>query len=175
VVQLGEAAVELLAKPPPDQARRRRVDRQLGKPVEQVDLAPVAPAGDHLVHLALDRLGVAAHVGVTQRLVAQHLPPALGGRIKHDALAEDRRHERIGGGLVQVLILGPKEDLVGLRTAEQHHLLVGQRELADVAALVAHPLHEANRVSPQLLEVTVGLVAARHPGRLVQCALTSHW
>jgi hypothetical protein len=44
VVQLGEAAVELLAEPSPDQARRRRVDRQLGEPVEQVDLATVAPA-----------------------------------------------------------------------------------------------------------------------------------
>nr|WP_287378790.1 hypothetical protein [Candidatus Microthrix sp.] len=150
VVQLGESAVELLAKPSPDQARRRRVDRQFGEPVEQVDLATVAPAGDHLVHLALDRLGVAAHVGVTQRLVAQHLPSPLGGRIEHDALAKDRRHERVGGGLVEVLVLGPEEDLVGLRTAEQHDLLVGQRELADVAALVAHPLHQSNRVAPQL-------------------------
>ena len=45
VVQVGEAAVELLAEALADEAGRRRVDRQLGEPVEQVDLAAVRRAG----------------------------------------------------------------------------------------------------------------------------------
>ena len=44
VVKLREPAVELVAEPLADQACRRRVDRELGEPVEKVDRARVAPA-----------------------------------------------------------------------------------------------------------------------------------
>jgi hypothetical protein len=55
-------------------------------------------------------------------------------RVEHHALAEDRRHEGVGGSLVEVLLLGPEEELVGLGAGQQDDVAVGQTELADVAA-----------------------------------------
>jgi hypothetical protein len=75
---VGEAAVELLAEALADEAGRRRVDRQLGEPVEQVDVASVGRLGDHPLDLGRDRLGVAAHELVAQGLVVEGLAPLLG-------------------------------------------------------------------------------------------------
>ena len=114
--------------------------------------------------------GVAPHELVAQRLVVEHLPPALGGGVEDHTLAEDRGHERIGLGLVEGLFGGPEEELVGLGAGEQHHVAIGQPELAHIAALVAHPAHEADGVAPELLEVPVLALAPRHLGRLAQLA-----
>ena len=43
-------------------------------------------------------------------------------------------------------------------------MLVGQPEPADVAALVADAVHQADRVGAQLLEVAVLVLAAGYPG-----------
>ena len=104
---------------------------------------------------------MALHLLAAQRRVVQHLLAALGAGVEHHALAEDRRHERVGLGLVEVLVGGPEEELVGLGAGEQDDVLVGQLEPADVAALLADPLHQADRVGAQLLEVAVLFLAAR--------------
>ena len=80
--QLGR---QLLAERLPDQARARRVDRELGEEVEQIDLAPLAPARDRALGLRRDHLGVAAHHLVAQRLVAQRLLALLGRRVEDHA------------------------------------------------------------------------------------------
>src|ERR1700722_12530753 len=61
VVEPGEAAVELAAEARADEAGRGCVDRQLGEPLQQVDLTLVVPPGHHLLHLARDGGGVPAH------------------------------------------------------------------------------------------------------------------
>src|SRR5437763_14366712 len=61
VVEVGEATVELGAELATDQAGRGRVDRELGKPVEEVELAGLAPETDHALDLVGDGGGVAAH------------------------------------------------------------------------------------------------------------------
>ena len=175
VEQLGDVHVELLAEALPDQARGRRVDEQLGGPVEQVDLALVVPVGDHALDLGGDRRGVAPHELVAQRLVVQRPSALLGARVEHHALAEHRRHERVGLGLVQLLVAGAEEDLVGLGAGEQHHVLVGQAELADVAALGAHALHQPDRVGAQLLEVAGAAVVAGDLGRVGDGGHVSPW
>ena len=110
--------------------------------------------------------GVAAHELVTEGLVVEHLPPALGRRVEDDPLAEDRGHERVGLRLVEDLLRGPEEELVGFGSGEQHHILLAEPEDPDVAALVPDPLHQCDRVDPELLEVAVLLFAARDPRRL---------
>ena len=62
---------------------------------------------------ALDGGGVALHLLAAQRGVVQHLLAALRAGVEHHALAEDRRHERVRLGLVQILVGGPEEELVG--------------------------------------------------------------
>ena len=151
--------VELLAELQADQARRGGVDGQLGEEVEQVDLAFVAPVGDHLLDFALDGGGVALHLLAAQRRVVQHLLAPLGAGVEHHALAEDRRHERVGLGLVEILVGGPEEELVGLGAREQDDVFVDELEPADVAAFVADALHQSDRVGPELLEVAVLLLA----------------
>ena len=96
-----------------------------------------------LLDLVGDGGGVAAHELVPQRLVVEHLAAALGRRVEDHALAEDRRHERVGLGLVELLLGRPEEELVGVGPGQQHHVAVGQPELADVAALGPHPLPSA--------------------------------
>ena len=96
--------------------------------------------------LVRDGGGVAPHELVAQGLVVEHLAPALGRRVEDHAFAEDRRHEGVGLGLVEHLLGGPEEQLVGLGPGEQHHVAVGQPELPDVAALVADPAHEPDGV-----------------------------
>ena len=58
---------------------------------------------------------------------------------------------------------GPEEELVGLRTGQEHHLLAGQLEDADVAALLADPLHQPDRVGAELFEVAVLFFPAGYP------------
>ena len=109
---------------------------------------------------------MAAHELVPQRLVVEHLAPALGRGVEDHALAEDGRHERVGLGLVEQLLGGPEEPFVGLGPGEQDHVLVGQPELAHVAALGPGPAHEPDGVAPQLLQMAVLVLAARDLGRL---------
>ena len=113
VVVMREPGVQLIAELQPDQAGGRGVDGQLGEEVEQVDLAFVAPVGDHLLDFALDGGRVALHLLTAQRRVVQHLLAALGAGVEDHALAEDRRHERIRLGLVEILVGRTEEELVG--------------------------------------------------------------
>ena len=94
-------------------------------PTGRVDQRPTMA-----VDLVGDGRGVAAHELVAQGLVVEHLAPALGRRVEDHALAEDRRHERVGLGLVERLLGGPEEELVGLGPGEQDHVAIGQPELA---------------------------------------------
>ena len=106
----------------------------------------------------LDRGRVAAHHVAAQRLVLQHLLALLGRGVEDDALAEDRRHEGVRRGLVERRVRRPEELLVGLRAGDQHDVAVGEPEPADVAALLAHPLEQADRVDAHLGEVAVAVV-----------------
>ena len=63
---------------------------------------------------ARDHLGVAAHQLVAQRLVAERLLALLGRRVEDHAAAEDRRHERIRRGLVELLVGRAEERLLRL-------------------------------------------------------------
>ena len=153
VEQVRIGHVEFLAELVSDQARRGGVDEQLGEPVEQVDLSLVVPLLDHPGHLGRDRLRVAAHELVAQRLVVEHPAAFLGSGVEDHSLTEHGGHEGIRRCLVELLVRGAEEHLVGLGTGEQHDVLVGKSELADVAALRAHPAHEADRIRAQLLEV----------------------
>ena len=126
------------------------------------------------LHLVGDGGGVAPHELVPQRLVVEHLPTALREGVEDHALAEDGGHERVGLGLVEHLLGGPEEELVGLGPAQQHHVPVGQAELPDVAALGPDPGHEADRVDPQLLEVAVLAASPRDPGRLAKSDIGRH-
>src|SRR3954469_1148994 len=158
VVVLGERRVQLLTERFADQAGGGRVDRQLGEPVEQVDLPLVAPGGDHPPDLVLDGLRVAAHHVAAQRLVLQHLLALLGRGVEHHPLAEDRRHERVRRRLVERRVRRPEELLVGPGSGDQHYVAVAQPEPADLAALRTQPFEQADRVDPHLREVAVPVV-----------------
>ena len=83
-------------------------------------ISPSSPQfGDHLAHFVLDGGGVALHVLAAQCGVVQHLGAPLGAGVEHHALAEDRRHERVGLGLVEILVGGAEEELVGLGARQQ--------------------------------------------------------
>ncbi len=112
------------------------------------------------VDLVRDRGGVAPHELVAQGLVVEHLAPALGRRVEDHPFSEDRRHEGIGLGLVELFLGGTEEQLVGFGPGEQHDVAVGQPELADVAALLACPPHEPDGIGAQLVEVPVLSLAA---------------
>ena len=133
-------------------------------------ISPSSPqAGHHLLHLVGDGGGVAAHELVPQGLVVQHLAPALRRRVEDDALAEDRRHEGVGLGLVEQLLGGPEEELVGVGPGEQHDVALGRCGTRPTSPHSARTrAHERDRVDAQLVEVPVLAVAARHPGRLAQ-------
>ena len=161
VVVLRESIVELLAELQPDQTGRRGVDGQLGEEVEQFDLALVAPVGDDLLDFVLDGCRMALHLLTAQRRVVQHLLAPLGAGVEHHALAEDRGHERVGLGLVEILVGGPEEELVGFGAGQEHDVLVDQLEPADVAAFVPDALHQPDGVGTELLEVAVLLLATR--------------
>ena len=106
-------------------------------------ISPSSPQfGDHPPHFALDRRGVALHVLAAQRGVVQHLLAPLRAGVEHHTLAEDRRHEGIRLGLVEILVGGTEEELVGFGAGQQDDVLVGQLEPAHVPALVAGPLHQ---------------------------------
>ena len=164
VVVVREPAVELFAELQPDQAGRRGVDGQLGEEVEQFDLAFVAPVGDHLLDFALDGGRMALHLFTAQRRVVQHLLAAFGAGVEHHALPEDRRHERVGLGLIELGVRRAEEELVRLGAGQQDDVLVDQLEPADVAALVADALHQPDRIGAELLEVSVFFFAAGNPG-----------
>ena len=169
VVVPRERGVELFAEGLPDQARRGRVDGQLGEPVEEVDLPLVSPVGDHPVDLVLDRGRMASHHVAAQRLVLQHLLALLGRGVEDHALAEDRRHEGVRRCLVEGRVGCAEELLVGLRTRHEHDVLVGQPEPADLTALGPEPFEQADRVDPHLRQVTMAVV--RHGVRHLADAL----
>ncbi len=169
LLELVEDAVvlgrELLAKFGPDQARARGVEGELGEEVEQVDLPRVAQLLHHAAGLVGDRLGVTAHHLVAQRLVLHRLPTLLGVAVEEHTAPEHRRHEGIGGGLVELLLVGPEEGLLGPLTGEQHHPVAGEVHLADLAALAAHAREQLDRVLAQLEQVTEQRQVAREHGR----------
>ena len=138
----------------------------------------MVPDSDQLPTMAStsprDRRRMAPHELVAQRLVVEHLPPALGGGVEDDPLAEDGRHERVGLGLVERLLGGPEEELVGLGPGEQHDVAAGQPELADVAALGAGPPHEPDGVAPKLVQMSVLVLAPRDLRRLAQFDVRGH-
>ena len=164
VVVLGEPVVELFAELEPDQARRGGIDRQLGEEVEQFDLAFVTPVGDHLLDFALDGGRMALHLLTAQRGVVQHLLAPLWACVEHHTFAEDRRHERIGLGLVEILVGRPEEEFIGLRAGQQDHVFVDQLEPTDVPALIADALHQPDRIGAELLEMSVLFLATGNPG-----------
>ena len=164
MVVLGEATVELLAELQSDQAGGRGVDRQLGEEVEEFDLAFVAPVGDDLLDLVLDGGRVALHLLAAQCGVVQHLRSPFGVGVEHHTLAEDRRHERVRLGLIEVAVGGAEEELVGLRAGQHDDLLVDQLEPADVAAFLADAVHQPDRIGAELLEVAVLFFATGDPG-----------
>ncbi len=113
-----------------------------------------------LCDFVLDGGGVTLHVLATQRGVVQHLAAPLRAGVEHHTLAEDRRHEGVRRGLVEILVGGTEEELVRVGAGEQDDVLVGQLEPADVTALVADPLHQPDRVGAELLEMAVFFFAA---------------
>ena len=162
MVVVRETTVELLAELQPDETRRRGVDGQLGEEVQQLDLAFVAPVGDDLLDLALDGGGMTLHLLTAQRRVVQHLGTPLGAGVEHHALTEDRRHERVGLGLVEIGVRRTEEELVGLGARQQDDVLVDELEPADVAAFVTDPLHQPDGIGPELFEVAVLFFATRY-------------
>ena len=102
------------------------------------------------------------HVIAAQRAVVQHLFTTFGIGVEHDALAEDRSHERVGGTLIEVLVRRLEEELVHFRTGQQDNVSAHQLEGADVAAFVAHTLHERDGIDTQFLEMAVFVLAARY-------------
>ncbi len=84
-----------------------------------------------------------AHELVPECLVVEHLAPPLGRCVEDHPLAEDGGHEGIRLGLVEHLLGGPEEVLVGLCPGQQDDLAVGHLEQPDVTALGPHPSHEA--------------------------------
>jgi hypothetical protein len=159
VIELGEPAIEVGPELPADEAGRRCVDRELGEPVEEIDLTAGSGRVDHPLDLVRDRGGVAAHELVVQGLIVQRLPPLLRRCIEHDAGSEDRLHERIRLGLIQQLLGGPEEGLVGLRSAHEHDVPVAELELPDGAAFVADAPHEPDGIEPELVEMALRCVA----------------
>ena len=169
LLELVEDAVvlrgELLAELTPDQARARGVERELGEEVEQIDLAALADAVHHAARLRRDRLRVRAHHLVAQRLVAHRLAALLGRAVEHHAAAEDRRHERIGCGLVVLLLLGAEERLLRGLAREQHDARAGPVHLADLAALVAHAPEQLDRAAAQVEQMAEQRQSAGEPRR----------
>ena len=105
---------------------------------------------------------MALHLLAAQGRVVQHLLAPLGAGVEHHALAEDRRHERIGLGLVEILVGGTEEELVGVGARQEDDVLVDQLEPSDVAAFVPDALHQPDRVGAELLEMAVLFLATRY-------------
>ena len=70
--------------------------------------------------------------------------------------------------LIQLILGGPEEHLVGLRARQQHDRPIGQAELAHAAALRADSTHKADGITAQLLEMTRGSLPTRDPRWLAQ-------
>src|SRR5262249_28243288 len=98
---------------------------------------------------------------------AERLLALLRAGVEHDALAEDRRHERIRRGLVELLVGGAEERLLRLLAREHDDALAREPELADLAALVAHALEQLERRAPHLEQVAEERHAAREARRLL--------
>src|SRR6202034_733719 len=84
--------------------------------------------------------------------------------VEHHSLTKDRGHERVRPGLVEVLVRGAEEELVGVRPGQQDDRPPGQVEPAHVAALIPHPAHESYRIAAPLLQVPVCRGAGNEPG-----------
>src|SRR4051794_7620441 len=103
---------------------------------------------------------MALHLLTAQRGVVQHFFAPLGAGVEHHSLAENRRHERVRLSLIEILIGGTEEELVGLRTRQQDDMLVDQLEPTDIAAFVADPLHQTDRIGAKFLEMSVFFLSA---------------
>ena len=116
---------------------------------------------------------MAAHEAVAQGLVPHGLLALLRSRVEHDALSEDRFHERIGGSLIELLVRCPEESLLRFDSAEQRDPMPGQVDLAQLTALGAHALQQADGIAAQLQEVTDHGPSAAHDRRRLAGPLRS--
>ena len=114
---------------------------------------------------------MAAHHVAAQRLVPQRLAAALGRGVEDHALAEDRRHERVRLGLVQVLVGGAEEVLVGFGAGQEYYRAAGEVEGADVAALGSDAAHQGNGVASEFFQV----IGARDDLELFHLTGASGW
>ena len=162
VIEVREPAVELVAELGADQAGRRGVDGQLGEEVQQVDLAFVAPVLDHP---ATSSSMVAAWPFICSPRSAELCSISFRRRagVEHHTFAEDRRHKRVGLGLVEIRVGRAEEELVRLGPRQEDDVLVDELKPAHVTALVADALHQTDRVGAELLEVAMFFLATRNP------------
>jgi hypothetical protein len=117
---------------------------------------------------------MALHVVAAQRGVVQHLLTPLRTGVEDDTGAEDRRHERVGLRLVEILVGGAEEELVRFLAGQQDHMLIGQLKSTDIAALLAKSAHQSDRVGAELLEVTVLVGTAGDAPDFLQLRVTGH-
>ena len=108
---------------------------------------------------------MSAHELVAQRAVAHGLLALLGRGVEDHAGSEDRLHERIGGGLVELLVGRAEERLLRRGSVEHHEPVTREVDLADLAALVVHALQQAQRVAAQLEQMAEQRQATRCDGR----------
>ena len=124
--------------------------------VDEINLAGVAPAGDALLHLLDDDLAVGAHAPVLEGR-EEHLEllvHLLRRGVVDDVLAEDRRHDLVRLGGVELGVRGAEHRLVGLGAEDGDHpatddldgghgaqLALGARQKADGGS------HELDRVA----------------------------
>ena len=115
----------------------------------------------HALGLLGDDLRRLAQVAVAQRRRPDHLAALLGRRVVDDALAEDRTHQLVRGGLrIEDLVGLTEERLLRLLAGEEHDVAVEQPEVAELAALRAHALEQAERIAAQRHQVSAAPAAA---------------
>ena len=135
VVDADKFIAQFKAKLRPQQAMAGGVHRQFFGEFEQVNLPGIAPIFNQVFHFAHNQVRITSHGLIAQgrHEHLQLLVLALDRRVKHHALAEDRRHHLISRTLVQHLIRGAIKRLAGLRTGHQHHVEMKKLELRDIA------------------------------------------
>jgi hypothetical protein len=74
----------------------------------------------------------------------------------------------------RILIGGAEEELVSLLPGQQDHMLVGELEGADIPALLAQTIHQADRIGAELLEVPMLVGTAGDASDVLQLRVTGH-
>ena len=97
-----------------------------------------------------------------------------GGASKTTPSPKIGRHERVGLGLVEHLLGGPEEQLVGLGPGQQHHVASASRNWPTSPHSSRTRRMSPMGSSPQLVEVPVLVVAPRHLRRLAQFDVDGH-